>query len=367
LLIDKRVTDLLAGFERIREVDVHLLKQWRHALLVAYARQREQYAADYRDYRRHIKDRSKTAFRGIGLCLILIIIGVILGKSALCFSALSMLCGSVVIGVLLLSLAWKALKDKPKPPPHPLHLPLKRQLLPELYSEWLTYLTGKFTGDQTKYGTVGERALVQALERTVGNRAFILNNLQQRHGNDVDVVVVGSKGIWVFEVKYWSGTITWRNGEWSREQSYHESGGQLVTKSVDVGEPPEEQWARMAQDVAETLRRRDRLLVGGFPSLLDIKGGVTFTHPSATYRIPRDTPFRWGDINGWKRDLSQAPFIPGMNQHVALRVIDTLLKRHREISDDKTTRSMDDVIDQLVQQTEGRLRAWINASLSRNG
>ena len=367
MLIDKRVTDLIAGFERIREADVHLLKKWRHSLLVAYARQREQYSADYREHRQRIKDNTKTVLGGVGLCLIPIIIGFILGESALCFSALSMLCGSVAIGVLLLNLVWKTLKDKPKPPPHPLHLPLKRQLMPELYSEWLIRLTGKFTGDQTKYGTEGERALVQALERTLGNRAFILNNLQQRHNNDVDVVVVATSGIWVFEVKYWSGRIAWRNGEWRRQKSHYEPGGQQITESVDVGEPPDQQWARMAQDVGETLRRRERQLAGRSPLLFDIKGGVAFTHPKADYYIPRDTPFRWGDITGWTRYLSQARFFPGMNQRIALRFIDALLERHREISGDHSTRSMDDVASQLIQQTEIRLRAWINASSSKNG
>lgn len=57
MLIDKRVTDLIAGFERIREADVDLPKKWRQSLLVAYAHQREQYSADYREYRQRIKYR----------------------------------------------------------------------------------------------------------------------------------------------------------------------------------------------------------------------------------------------------------------------------------------------------------------------
>ena len=57
MLVDKQVTDLLAGFERIREADVYLPKKWRQSLLIAYAHQREQYSADRREYRQRIKYR----------------------------------------------------------------------------------------------------------------------------------------------------------------------------------------------------------------------------------------------------------------------------------------------------------------------
>jgi hypothetical protein len=104
---------------------------------------------------------------------------------------------------------------------------------------------------------------------------------------------------------------------------------------------------------------REAKLAKSFPPLRNINGGVAFTHPRATYRIPRETPFHWGDITYWTRHLAQTRAIPGMNQRIALRVIDALLKRHREISNDRETHSMDAAARQLIQQTEARLKAWI--------
>ena len=43
ILLDNRLTDLIRGYDRVREADLRLRSTWRHRLLVTYARQREAY------------------------------------------------------------------------------------------------------------------------------------------------------------------------------------------------------------------------------------------------------------------------------------------------------------------------------------
>jgi hypothetical protein len=182
--------------------------------------------------------------------------------------------------------------------------------------------------------------------------------LQQRPGDDVDVMLVGPKGVWVFEVKYWSGKISYRHGRWSHVKSYYKPGGVPVTEVKEVEQPPDQQWRRMADDVAETLRRHAPRLVAALPVVAEIKGGLVFTHPEAAYDITRDCPCAWGNIADWIRHLGSAPAIAGLNERVVLQILDVLLARHQQVNGNGVTISMDVQATELDQKTEARLREW---------
>jgi hypothetical protein len=115
----------------------------------------------------------------------------------------------------------------------------------------------------------------------------------------------------------------------------------------------------MADDVIKTLRLYEPGLLTKLGSPAPIRGGIVFTHPQATYDIPRDPPFRWGNIGGWLKDLRTAPIISGVDERNRLQILDALLTRHRAVSEDKTTRSMNAYADQLIQQAEARLSQWV--------
>lgn len=54
----------------------------------------------------------------------------------------------------------------------------------------------------------GEHDFVRQLQRVLDSSHYIIYRLQQKRSDDIDVTVVGPTGIWVFEVKYWAGSIT---------------------------------------------------------------------------------------------------------------------------------------------------------------
>lgn len=355
ILIDQRLAHLVQGYDRIRQSDRDLARKWRHRLLAAYARRREAY--DSGQARRRARASRMIPWLSVGLIVaVLTFLGGLLSSTAwLSALLLSMgfAAGAAVGGIGL----WQFLLAAPARPEHPLHGRLRARLFPSLLPRWRQGLVGRFPPGKPYEGVVGERRFVQALQRSKA-QGYILYRLRQRPGDDVDAVVVGPSGVWVFEVKYWSGRIVWQNGRWYREKSYYAPGGRLVTEPREVPQPPDQQWRRMADDVAETLRRRDRQLLARIPSLAQIRGGLAFTHDEASYEIAADCPFAWGRIGLWQQQLAKAPRLDGLRERDVLQALDALLARHSEFGEQSEVLSMEAYAEDLVRGAEARLAAW---------
>ena len=352
ILVDKQAADLVAGYDRVRQAGPALRRQWRHRLLILYARRR----AAYDDARRERRTRLPVlapwlAAAGVAAC------AVVLG------GLLAQIWGLIAVGVVAggaasAVLAWTVGLVAPGKPRHPLHGRSNEQIVPDLLPAWRSGLDGALP-PMAYDGAPGEYELItrfQALRRPDG---YIVYRLQQRPGDDVDVAVIVPSGVWVFEVKYWSGRISWHNGRWDRTKSYHGARGRLVTEDKDVGQAPDKQWRRMAEDVKDTLRRHKPWLFASVPALGQVRGGLAFTHPDATYDIDPACPVTCGSITYWTRKLASAPAVPGLDEPAMLRVLDCLLTRHRDVSHTPATRSLDGHAVQVIRQAEDRLKGSV--------
>jgi hypothetical protein len=355
ILVDQRVANLVQGYDRVRRSDRELVSKWRHRLLAAYARQRNAYDSAQ-------AQRRARAIRTLPWLLVALAVGSLLLVGGLLLEAtwlspllvvLGLAAGGAGGGVGL----WQFTLTAPRRPEHPLRGRQRARLFPSLLPPWRQGLGGRFPAGKPYEGVVGEREFVQAIQRLAA-RGYLLYRLRQRQGDDVDVVVVGPSGVWVFEVKYWSGRIVWQRGQWYREKSYYAPGGRPVTEPREVSQPPDQQWRRMADDVAETLRRRDPQLVAQFPSLTQIRGGLAFTHPEASYEIAPDAPFAWGTIGYWQQQVGKAQALAGLRERDVLRVLDALLTRHSNISEESEVLPMDLYAEDLARGREARLAAW---------
>ncbi|MBC7251483.1 MAG: NERD domain-containing protein [Anaerolineae bacterium] len=358
ILVDNRLTNLVRGYDRVRKADVHLRSEWRHHLLAAYARRRTVYDSARVRHRQQMAGFNPKVVIGLVVSSLVCLLGLVLESASVCSGFLLMAAGATSGGLLIIAWLWRAIISAPKRPQHPLHGDLKARLFPHLLPLWRQKLRGRLPAHKPYEGATGEHNFVRRLQRLGDDASYIIYRLQQRPGDDVDVAVVGPKGVWVFEVKYWSGRISYRHGRWSHVKSYYKAGGFLVTESKEVEQPPDRQWRRMAGDVAETLRRRAPNLVAALPVVAEIKGGLVFTHPDAAYDIARDCPCAWGDIAGWIRHLGNAPVIAGLSERVVLRILDVLLVRHQQVCEGGVLVSMDAYAAELVQKTEARLREW---------
>lgn len=67
-------------------------------------------------------------------------------------------------------------------------------------------------------GKEGEDAVVERLRTTLDNQWTIFRNIQlPNHNDDLDVVLVGPGGVWVLEIKAYSGTVRVENQIWEHQ------------------------------------------------------------------------------------------------------------------------------------------------------
>ncbi|MBN1260437.1 MAG: NERD domain-containing protein [Anaerolineae bacterium] len=351
--VDLYLTGLADGYETLCEAEGELPRTWRPALLETYARQQAAFA-ERQAREAPLRTLSLVMF---GILALTLATGIFFGKQLGTLRLL--LIGIGAMGCALLMLYW-TLNDTAEAhkPQHPLRSPLRERLFPDLYPRWRERLAGAYPEDETDHGLQGEIAFAQALETHFGDQGFVLHRVQQTYGDDVDVLWAGPQGIWVFEVKYWSGAIQWRENRWFRTQVHHDTGGEEVIEHPDVRQGPDEQWRRMANNVARTLRRHAPILTQQFPALLDVRGGVVFTCENATYDIPKNAPFYWGTIEEWMWILAKTPPIENLETGDLLKVIDALLKRHQDVTEVRPSASMADFAKQLIAHTEADLQMW---------
>src|SRR4030065_609996 len=247
ILVDNQLNDLVAGYERILQAEVELLRRWRGPLLAAYARRRAAYESELAEHNRVMPD----------------------------------------------------------PPLHPFKSSLVGPLLPL----WLEGIRGQLPAEKAYEGAPGEYHFIARLQ-ILDPSSFVIYRLQQQPGDDIDVTIVGPRGVWVFEVKYLKGTIRWRDGVWTQRKTYHRRSGLPVTEIKDTGEAYDQQWRRMADSIEETIRRRALETVERVPKVTRVRGGIVFTHPQGKYDIPPGCPFNWGVIPFWLEKLHSVPEVP---------------------------------------------------------
>jgi hypothetical protein len=361
-VVDKRVTHLAQGYDRILDAQRDLLARWRHRLLAAYAHQRAIYDAARAQSRARTRRLATGSIAAVIVASALFAAGFFLAGMPGWPAAAAMLAGLAIGAAAAATLLWRVVLSTPQPPAHPLRAPLRTRLFPPLLPRWCEGLQGRLPEEMPYEGAKGEYDFVAEMVRLPGVPGYLVYRLRQRPGDDVDVVAVGPWGVWVFEVKYWSGRITWRPGGWHREKSYYAPGGHPVTENKEISQPPDEQWQRMSDDVAETLRRRVGRLLVSVPGLMAIGGGLAFTHPEATYDIAPGCPCAWATIGGWKQQLARAPSIPGLTERAQLQILDALLARHREIGGTGETLSMEAYAAQWIRHVENNLAAWLRES-----
>jgi hypothetical protein len=359
ILLDNRLTDLVRGYDRISQADLRRQTEWRQHLLKQYAAQRDRHASAVEQYLERIRalkpQLSIIAYVPVAMLVggsLLMIVGMVMDVNLGAGFPLSLIGLSLLfagaLGLILPALLWlwRVKLAQPAAPAHP----LQRDLLPRLMPQW----RDKLREPPPRAQTARARALIERLSAQPLDSMYLLVALQLARGEQVDAVVIGARGIWVFALVDWEGRIMWRAGEWS-----HERFDRAQRAWVRLPESsPEQQWQRMATSVSQTLAPAAGTL-GQFPTLLPPRGGIVFTHPQARYEIATDCPTRWGDVDKWSREIAAAPMIQGLDDRTLFGLLDVLLERHHEMVKDAPTISMSAYATKMIRQTEARLYEWV--------
>lgn len=371
ILVSLNRKDLVIGFDRLREVETNLRRKWRQPLLAAYSQQRIQYESNLKKYQKKIRRRTISMIvmttlillailSGIGLLTITLIAEIpeewlstlLCFSPILCFSGIGM---AIVLGGVYFYLPSP---QSPSPPPNPIQQS-SSEIYTELLNSWKEGLRGKLLNKTPDDGYVGERLFLKELEE-LDMQGYILHRLVQKAGDDLDLVLIGNKGIWLFEVKYWSGTIVNEQGQWHQEKRYFLRGGVGQTNLRPVTQPPEIQWKRMQDELIYTLTRHAPNLVKEHREVIDIQGGVVFTHPTAEIEIPKGAGFNWGNIPFWIQCIQDASIKADFcDERLCLMITEIILNRHNIVEKETTLISMSDIVDQIVTQEDAKIINWI--------
>ena len=181
-----------------------------------------------------------------------------------------------------------------------------------------------------EYGDVGESSFVAELSRRLDDDHVALRNAMVRPRCDVDVLVVGPTGIWVFEVKHWTGTFERRNdGSWWRTRTYFAPGGVHTVERTPFRSPPDEQWIYERSAVQETIRRR---VPDARELAEEIGGGIVFSHPGANWdAIAQVAQAGYGPPAFWSEHVAASPTRPELTPPLILAILDAVLAWHRQL------------------------------------
>lgn len=373
MLIDLFRSDLVKGYRKIKQARRYLIRKWRFDLLRAYARKWERYAqvlarqeVRRMRFQNHILPWIAAGLLASGSAGLWLIV-----QDGSCYGSLLFL-GAIVGGLTAVGL-WFGFSVRPSPPPHPLEQrkqdgfvsPLKEELFPDLVTAWQEGLrvevpsaldAERMAEEQEKWGLVGEYRLIRRLERILPPDTFILHSLMPKPNDDMDVVVIGPRGFWYFEVKHWNADIAWRNGAWDIRQYDHERGEKV---RLEMREYPDAQWSRMRRETLAYLNSQAKGLLDSAPVLGRIKGGIVFTHPKATYNIQRPASFNWGTVLHWLKFYRSLPIYRVVTPDLTLQLTEALLERHQSFNPGRQLYSMDAYVRNVLQGVEGRLEGWI--------
>jgi hypothetical protein len=368
-------SDLVAGYRKVKNYRHALLSKWRPKLLRAYAQKWQLYA---QKREAHLA-REKNLQRLLRwLAPVLLLLGV--SSCLLTSTSFAQLAGLLFGGVLLTTLAvlgiWGIeVVSRPKPPQNPLAqsaknafvAPLKKELFPDLVFNWRlglkipipTEMQVKAQAEQTeKWGLIGEFILIRKLAEAVSPNTVILHSVMPKPRDDMDVIVIGPKGLWYFEVKYENAEFSWHNGEWQVWKFDHQA--KKPVRSF-WKEYPDAQWYRMRTEALENLKTRAPALAAKYPNAIKINGGIVFAHPEVTFDIDKSPPFLYGNPGGMVTKYQSAPNLPEMTPEMILYLTEILLAKHQALNPGRPVNSMNVYAETVIRRAEQKLENWVKA------
>jgi hypothetical protein len=248
------------------------------------------------------------------------------------------------------------------PPPRPLPMALPKLTrpdeAPDLTNRWWREVHAAAHGSSQDYahGDEGESLFIDALNGKLSHDYLAVPNLKVRKTLDVDVLVVGPSGVWVFEVKHWSGEIVCHDGDWHRERQYFEPGGFAATKVTPIEHGWDRQWRRELEAVTTTLDRRLKAPIANGAMGL---GGLVFSHPGASWDVDGSCGSGYGPPEFWANTIAQQPPLPGFSEYEQLRVLDALFTWSRKLEGADHSRCAERLANELYEKLEGAARQYV--------
>lgn len=161
----------------------------------------------------------------------------------------------------------------------------------------------------------GQTAFLKYLSQQLPDDYFAARSPFLQSSLNVDVIVLGPTGIWLFEVKHWRGWVYCRGGVWQREAAPEAPLESLTT-------PLDQSWLTGRAAIEKTLSLR-LARNANFGAL--IRGGLVFTHPSVQIQVDSSSKAQVGTPPQWLQRMRGAPQLAQFSTEAQLLVLDALL------------------------------------------
>ena len=369
-IVDNQISQIAQAFLRVQKAEHELQGKWRKPLLEVYAQQREKFNDELILFNQQRSEFKRRLRWGIWMSSILLALGVLILPGLIlmnelgdfrgplfCFSPLLILSGLTGWAIIVVLWIWQRDQTKPSPPDNPLKIGLIQPLIPL----WKEGLIGALPKKKPSPDASGEYHFITRLLSLESN-AYILYGLQLSPEVATDIILIGSKGVWVFDVIYEKGLIRWQKGIWSIISSNRRLAARNQYQVQNVDPPYDIAWHSSADNISGIFKQNTNLPENLPKQALEIRGGLVFSHPKGRYDIPSGCPFNWGVVPFWIEKYQSLPNIEGIDDYMIFTLMDLLLSRHIEIAKIHNPRNMVIYADQLIQRSEGDVQTWINTN-----
>ncbi len=349
-IIEKCWVDLKTGYQTALSLETRLKSEWQRAIQVA--QRREELAANAR--RGQIRNIAGIAFLVFLFSCVLFWFGVYyLPENRIQFLAWSCALAfpGVASGAVYIFHLGNGSRKRTVTPPSS-----------NLMEGWWELLRQKRYVIR-KHGHRGEVEFLKSLS-FLGNDYIavwgLLTSAKKGETSDTDVLLLGPNGIWVFEVKYWSGTVSKSNGVWTQEKAFYQKGGIPVVEKTSHQPGPDEQWLSQKAEIIKTIRMRMPTSKAWLSET--IAGGIVFAHedvvlgPIAGHRAAYGTPGQW------HKKIRQTPSIQGFGLEDRLQVLDALIHYANDYEREVVKIvSANTEAKRLYEETSGALHDYVSA------
>lgn len=340
-IIEKSWVDLLAGYQTVLSLEARLESDWKRALQVA--QKRGELAAEA------VRNRNKKITIISLLVFVFLCVLFCAGYYYLPETRLQLFVFFCMLGIpaVILFLVYM-INFGGAPGTRHNNVPSL-----EIGEAWWKSLRPKRYAVQ-KDGDQGEIDFLKSLAFLDNSYLAIwglLTSVKRR--SDTDVLLLGPSGIWIFEVKYWNGTISKLNGIWTRKNMYG--------KTTRFEKGPDEQWLDQKDEVSKTIGMQ--LSTRAWPAEL-IKGGIVFAHRKSQLGEIDQSMASYGQSGFWHKQIKDATPLQDFNLKDRLQVLDALISyanSHEREAIQVT--SANDTANEIYQNAEAALRNYVSERL----
>jgi len=215
--------------------------------------------------------------------------------------------------ILLLPIAEKVLAilalSKLQPPPE------EPQSSLDLTEQWWQAISEQQALESADSAEAGQVAFLKYLAQHLHDDYFAVRSPFLQSSLNVDVLVIGPTGIWLFETRHWRGGVTCRGGVWQREPAPKAPLENLST-------PLDQSWLA-GRKIVEQMLALKLARNANLGALLH--GGLVFTHPDVQIQIDSSSKAQVGTPSQWLQRIRDARQFAHFSTELQLLVLDILL------------------------------------------